>query len=88
MIIVRLGLISNHHAAKSAPFSSRYYRFKLVLDGGINVLTIQQSNQTEEPKTRRVFVEPEISNGEDILEATAFFQVLTGGVDVGPDLRP
>lgn len=51
---------------------------------------IIQTNQTaleDHPVTKKPFVEPEISNGDDILEATAFFQVLTGGTDVPPDIK-
>jgi hypothetical protein len=36
--------------------------------------------------TKRPFVEPEISSPVDVLEATAFFQVIVGGTDVGPDI--
>lgn len=38
--------------------------------------------------TKKLFVEPEISGPIDVLESTAFFQVITGGTDVPPDLTP
>ena len=41
----------------------------------------------QEP-TKRPFIEPEISSPVDVLEATAFFQVITGSSDVGPDFTP
>jgi hypothetical protein len=41
----------------------------------------------EEQVARRPFVEPEISEGDDILEATSFFQGITGGTDVGGDIN-
>jgi len=36
--------------------------------------------------TRKTFVEPEVSRPVDVLEATAFFQVITGGTDVTPNI--
>ena len=40
----------------------------------------------QEPQTtKRPFVEPEISNPVDVLEATAFFQGIVGGTDLPPD---
>ena len=52
-------------------------------------MIVQQTDHNrreEEQVARRPFVEPEISDGEDILEATSFFQTITGGTDVGGDL--
>ena len=43
--------------------------------------------QQEEQPTKKPFVEPDISEGTDVLESTAFFQGITGGTDVGGDLR-
>jgi hypothetical protein len=37
-------------------------------------------------ETKKAFVEPEISSPVDVLEATAFFQVIVGGTDVGVDV--
>ncbi len=37
---------------------------------------------------KKLFVEPEISGPVDVLEATAFFQVIVGGTDVTPDVVP
>lgn len=38
---------------------------------------------------KKVFVEPQISNAIDVLEATAFFQPITGNPDATPpDLVP
>ena len=36
--------------------------------------------------TKRPFIEPEISSPVDVLEATAFFQVIVGNSDVTPDI--
>ena len=46
-----------------------------------------QTDQTqrEEQITKKPFVEPEVSSPVDVLEATAFFQGLTGGTDVTPN---
>ena len=46
---------------------------------------MQETDYTmrEEQGTKKIFVEPEVSQSVDVLEATAFFQVLTGGSDVG-----
>jgi len=46
--------------------------------------TVSETQVNE--KAKRLFVEPEITGSEDILETTAFFQVITGGTDVGPDI--
>lgn len=46
--------------------------------------TTVEANLNETAK--RSFVEPEISGPVDVLEATAFFQGITGGTDVGPDI--
>ena len=54
---------------------------------------IKQQNETtkrelsvqEGQTTKRPFVEPEISSPVDVLEATAFFQGVVGGTDVGVD---
>jgi hypothetical protein len=46
------------------------------------------NTKREELVARRPFVEPEISEGDDILEATSFFQAITGGTDVGGDIKP
>ena len=40
----------------------------------------------ERDTAKRAFVEPEISRPVDVLEATAFFQVIVGGTDPGSDL--
>jgi hypothetical protein len=36
---------------------------------------------------KRLFVEPEISDPVDVLEATAFFQVIVGDSDVPPSIN-
>ncbi|HEY2971191.1 MAG TPA: hypothetical protein VGJ48_01640 [Pyrinomonadaceae bacterium] len=36
-------------------------------------------NQTTEPSSKRKFVEPEISQPVDVLEATTFFQAVDSG---------
>jgi hypothetical protein len=63
------------------------------LDGMKSTLITQQSEITkrelsvqERQPTKRAFVEPEISGPVDVLESTAFFQVVTGDTDVGPDV--
>lgn len=51
-----------------------------------------QNQETAGPETKahetvkRLFVEPEITGPVDVLETTEFFQVTTGGTDVGGDL--
>ena len=51
-----------------------------------------QNQETTGPETKvnetskKLFVEPEISVPVDVLEATSFFQVTTGGTDVAGDL--
>jgi hypothetical protein len=62
------------------------------LDGRKSTLIKQQTEITkrelsvqEEQTTKRPFVEPEISSPVDVLEATAFFQGVIGGTDVGVD---
>jgi hypothetical protein len=58
-------------------------------------LTTQQTEITkrelsvqERQTTKRPFVEPEISIPVDVLEATAFFQLITGNPDTPPDVTP
>ena len=62
------------------------------LDGRISTLTTQQTETTRRElsvqETKKAFVEPEISSPIDVLEATAFFQVITGGTDAPPDVVP
>ncbi len=62
------------------------------LDGRKSTLITQQSEITkrelsvqEQGPTKRVFVEPQISGPVNVLETTAFFQVVTGGTDLPPD---
>ena len=46
---------------------------------------MQQTDQIkreEKEVTRKLFVEPEVSCPVDVLEATAFFQTITGNSDV------
>jgi hypothetical protein len=52
---------------------------------------MQQTDQIkreEKEVTRKLFVEPEVSCPVDVLEATAFFQGITGGTDVTPNFTP
>ena len=63
------------------------------LDGRKSTLITQQTetnkrelSMQERQTTKRAFVEPEISSPVDVLEATAFFQGIVGGTDVGADL--
>ena len=52
-------------------------------------MTTQKTDQTRQDRlnmeerqaTKRPFVEPEVSGPIDVLEATAFFVVFTGGTD-------
>ncbi len=48
-------------------------------------ITKRELSVQEEQTTKRLFVEPEISSPVDVLEATAFFQGVVGGTDVGVD---
>ena len=41
----------------------------------------------EEEAIRKPFVEPEVSAGVDVLEATAFFQGIIGSTDVSPNFN-
>ena len=51
-----------------------------------------QNQETTGPETKahetvkKLFVEPEITSPVDVLETTAFFQLITGGTDVSGDL--
>jgi hypothetical protein len=60
------------------------------LDGRKSTLTTQQTETTRRElsvkETKKAFVEPEMSSPVDVLEATAFFQVIVGGTDAGADL--
>src|SRR5882672_3413517 len=60
------------------------------LDGRISTLTTQQTETTRRElsvqETKKAFIEPEISSPVDVLEATAFFQVIVGPTDVTGDL--
>ena len=47
--------------------------------GGSRVNTDTPENQTVAPPSKRKFVEPEISQPVDVLEATTFFQALDSG---------
>jgi hypothetical protein len=47
--------------------------------GGSVVNNETSENQTDVPATKRKFVEPEISQPVDVLEATTFFQALDSG---------
>jgi hypothetical protein len=50
-------------------------------------LTTQKLDQVStDESAKKAFVEPEISGPVDVLEATAFFQPITGGTDVNPDI--
>jgi len=50
-------------------------------------LTTQKLDQVSiEETAKKLFVEPEISGAIDVLEATAFFQPITGGTDVPPNI--
>lgn len=49
-------------------------------------ITKRELSVQERQPTKRAFVEPEISGPVDVLEATAFFQVVVGGTDVGADV--
>lgn len=42
-------------------------------------MTETSENQTPMPSTKRQFVEPEISQPVDVLEATTFFQAVDSG---------
>ena len=44
------------------------------------------SPQEGQATAKRLFVEPEISEPVNVLEATAFFQIITGGTDPGPGI--
>lgn len=46
---------------------------------------MQETDQTTREEQKKPFVEPEVSHSVDVLEATAFFQILTGGTDVTPN---
>ena len=46
----------------------------------------RELSMQERQTTKRAFVEPEISSPVDVLEATAFFQGIVGGTDVGVDI--
>ena len=64
------------------------------LDGRNRTLITQQtetnkrelSPQEGQATAKRLFVEPEISEPVNVLEATAFFQIITGGTDPGPGI--
>ena len=64
------------------------------LDGRNRTLITQQTetNKRElspregQATAKRLFVEPEISEPVNVLEATAFFQIITGGTDPGPGI--
>ena len=49
---------------------------------------INSRDLSGQESTKRPFIEPEISSPVDVLEATAFFQVVVGNSDVGPDFTP
>ncbi len=49
-------------------------------------ITKRELSLQEGQTTKRPFVEPAISSAVDVLEATAFFQGIVGGTDVGPDI--
>jgi hypothetical protein len=49
-------------------------------------LTTQQTETTNMQETKKAFIEPEISSPVDVLEATAFFQVIVGPSDVTGDV--
>ena len=53
-------------------------------------MTTQQTETTGRElsvqETKKTFVEPKMSSPVDVLEATAFFQVIVGGTDAAPDL--
>jgi hypothetical protein len=51
-------------------------------------ITKRELSVQEPQTTKRPFVEPEISGAVDVLEATAFFQGITGGTDAPPDVVP
>ncbi|MGI9067108.1 MAG: hypothetical protein ACR2HX_11990 [Pyrinomonadaceae bacterium] len=51
-------------------------------------ITKRELSVKEPQPTKRAFVEPEISGPVDVLETTAFFQVVTGGTDLPPDVTP
>lgn len=55
---------------------------KLTKQNQEATITATRMNET----AKRPFVEPEITGSEDILETTAFFQQVTGGTDVPPDV--
>ncbi|HXM36483.1 MAG TPA: hypothetical protein VN920_14915 [Pyrinomonadaceae bacterium] len=46
---------------------------------GGSLVTETSENQTPMPSTKRQFVEPEISQPVDVLEATTFFQAVDSG---------
>ncbi|HYJ85697.1 MAG TPA: hypothetical protein VEW46_06570 [Pyrinomonadaceae bacterium] len=56
-------------------------------------MTIQNTDQTKRElragdgqTAKRPFIEPEISEPVNVLEATAFFQVIVGDTNVSPNL--
>jgi len=62
-----------------------YSRRNLLIDqdqnqqGESRVNNETSENQTEVPSSKRKFVEPEISQPVDVLEATTFFQAVDSG---------